>query len=35
MYYSPNKIRMIKSRKMALAGHIAHIGRKREMHIGL
>jgi hypothetical protein len=30
---SPNIIRMIKSRKMRWAGHVARIGRRR-MHIG-
>jgi hypothetical protein len=31
--YSPNIIRMIKSRRMRLAGHVARMGR-RGMHIG-
>jgi hypothetical protein len=32
-YSSPNIIRMIKSRRMRLAGHVARMGR-RGMHIG-
>jgi hypothetical protein len=33
LYYSPSIIRMIKSRRMRWAGHIAQMGR-RGMHIG-
>jgi hypothetical protein len=33
LYYSPNIIRMIKSRRMILAGQVARMGR-RGMHIG-
>jgi hypothetical protein len=33
LYTSPSKIRMIKSRRMRCAGHVAHIGRG-VMHIG-
>jgi hypothetical protein len=33
LYSSPSIIRMIKSRRMKLAGHVASIGR-REMHKG-
>jgi hypothetical protein len=33
LYSSPSIIRMIKSRKMRLAGHVARMGEKRE-HIG-
>jgi hypothetical protein len=33
LYSSPNIIRMIKSRRMRLAGHIARM-KRREMHIG-
>jgi hypothetical protein len=29
MYSSPNIIRMIKSRRMRLAGHVARMGEKR------
>jgi hypothetical protein len=32
-YFSPSIIRMIKSRRMRLAGYVAQIGRKG-MHIG-
>jgi hypothetical protein len=30
LYYSPNIIRMIKSRRMRLAGHVARMGVKRK-----
>jgi hypothetical protein len=33
LYSWPNMIRMIKSRRMRWAGHVARMGR-REMHIG-
>jgi hypothetical protein len=33
LYSSPSIIRIIKSRRMRLAGHVAPM-RKREMHIG-
>jgi hypothetical protein len=33
LYSSPNVIRMIKSRRMRWAGHVAQMGR-RGMHIG-
>jgi hypothetical protein len=33
LYSSPNIIKMIKSRKMRLAGHVARMGR-RGMHVG-
>jgi hypothetical protein len=33
LYSSPNIIRMIKSRRLRLAGHVARMGR-RGMHIG-
>jgi hypothetical protein len=33
LYFSPSIIRMIKSRKMRLLGHIAHMG-QRGVHIG-
>jgi hypothetical protein len=33
LYFSPNVIRMIKSRRMRWAGHVARMGR-RGMHIG-
>jgi hypothetical protein len=33
LYSSPSIIRMIKSRKMRWAGHVARMGRRR-MHIG-
>jgi hypothetical protein len=33
LYFSPNKSRMIKSRRMKLAGHVARMG-TRGMHIG-
>jgi hypothetical protein len=33
LYSSPNIIRMIKSRRMTRAGHVARMGR-RGMHIG-
>jgi hypothetical protein len=33
LYSSPKIIRMIKSRRMRWAGHVARMGR-REMHIG-
>jgi hypothetical protein len=33
LYYSPNLIRMMKSRRMRWVGHVARMGR-REMHIG-
>jgi hypothetical protein len=33
LYFSPNIIRMIKSRRMRCAGHVARVGR-RGMHIG-
>jgi hypothetical protein len=33
LYSSPSIIRMIKSRRMRLAGHVARMGEKR-MHIG-
>jgi hypothetical protein len=33
LYYSPNRIRMIKSRRMRWAGQVARRGR-RGMHIG-
>jgi hypothetical protein len=33
LYSSPNLIRMIKSRRMRWAGHVARMGR-RGMHIG-
>jgi hypothetical protein len=33
LYSSPNIIRMIKSRRMRLAGYVARMGRRR-MHIG-
>jgi hypothetical protein len=33
LYYSPSIIRMIKSRRMRLAGHVARIGRRR-IHMG-
>jgi hypothetical protein len=33
LYSSPNIIRMIKSRRMRWAGHVARVGR-RGMHIG-
>jgi hypothetical protein len=33
LYSSPNIIRMIKSRRMGWAGHVARMGR-RGMHIG-
>jgi hypothetical protein len=33
LYSSPNIIRMIKSRRMRWAGHVARMG-KRKMHIG-
>jgi hypothetical protein len=33
LYSSPNIIRMIKSRRMRWAGHVARI-RRREMHVG-
>ena len=28
LYYSPNILRVIKSRKMRLVGHVAHMGRR-------
>jgi hypothetical protein len=33
LYYSPSIIRMIKSRRMRWAGHVARMGR-RGMHVG-
>jgi hypothetical protein len=33
LYSSPNKIRMIKSRRMRWAGHVPEMGR-RGMHVG-
>jgi hypothetical protein len=33
LYYLSNKIRMMKSRRMRWAGHVAQMGRRR-MHIG-
>jgi hypothetical protein len=32
LYSSPNIIRMIKSKRMRLAGHVAHIGEKRNAY---
>jgi hypothetical protein len=32
VYYSPNIIRMIKSRRMTLAGHVARMGEKRNAY---
>jgi hypothetical protein len=32
LYSSPNIIRMIKSRRMRLAGHVARMGEKRNTH---
>jgi hypothetical protein len=34
LYSSPNTIRMIKSRRMSWAGHVAQMGRRRRMPIG-
>jgi hypothetical protein len=34
LYSSPNIIRMIKSRRMRAAGHVARMGEKRGMHVG-
>jgi hypothetical protein len=32
LYFSPNIIRMIKSRKMRWAGHVARMGKKRNAY---
>jgi hypothetical protein len=32
LYYSPNIIRMIKSRRMRRAGHVARMGEKRNAY---
>ena len=32
LYSSPNIVRMIKSRKMRWAGHVAHMGEERGVH---
>jgi hypothetical protein len=32
MYYSQNNIRMIKSRRLRLAGHVVHIGEMRDAY---
>jgi hypothetical protein len=32
MYFSPNIIRTIKSRRMRLAGHVARMGEKRNAY---
>jgi hypothetical protein len=33
LYFSPNKMRMIKSRRMKWAGHVERIGEKRNAYI--
>jgi hypothetical protein len=33
LYSSPNIIRMIKSRRMRWAGHVARMGEKRNIHV--
>ena len=35
LYCSPNIVRMIKSRRMRLAGHVARMGKKRGVYSGL
>jgi hypothetical protein len=35
LYSSPNKVRVIKSRKIKLAGHVARIGESRGVYRGL
>jgi hypothetical protein len=32
LYSSPNIVRVIKSRRMRWAGHVAHMGEKRSVH---
>jgi hypothetical protein len=32
LYSSPNTIRTIKSRRIKCAGHVAHMGKKRDAH---
>jgi hypothetical protein len=34
LYFSPSIIRMIKSRRMRLAGHVARLGERRGKRIG-
>jgi len=34
LYCSPNIVQVIRSRRMRWAGHVARIGRRREMHTG-